>query len=293
MSEHVPVPGGGEGVYWLGDRATREPAIVGDPVACLGRLADLDCQPPAFCLTAPPLRAMPDGSLAAGVAAIAAMYPRLAAVAGVPDPAVVVRSALVGSATAPSWIPAPWSFSNVAGQEALCEAVTECVAPYVSDRASAYRAARSPAAAGVTLAVLVQRFIAADVCAKVSVGAPGVSIVIRSRWGLYELTGSGSGCDGPGGWDITRLRRPDLAVLQQTIADKRSMTVAGDGGVLQVDVPPARRQVACLAAGQARELAELAARIQVRIGRPVEAELAIQDGRPHLLWCEPGQANPG
>ena len=275
--------GAGEGVYWLGDPASRDPAIVSEPVACLARLADLaEYLPPAFCLTAPPFEALPDGSLGAGAAAIARMYAQLARVASQPDPAVVVRSALVGSSRpAASWIPAPWTFVNVAGPEVLLEAVTECVAPYVSDRARAYRAAHSGCSAEVMLAVMVQHFIAADVCSTVLAGPASEDVMIRSRWGLLELTGAG-------GWDTTVLRRSDLAVLQRTTADKRRMTVAGDGGVIQVDVPSAKRQVACLADAQARQLAELAAGIQERVGGPVEAEIALQEDRMYLLWCTPG-----
>jgi pyruvate,water dikinase len=283
MLRHMSAPGAGEGAYWLGDPATRDAAIVSEPVACLGRLSDLaDYLPVAFCLTAPPVEAQPDGSLGAGEAVIAEMYAQLATVAGQPDPAVVVRSALVGSSRpAPSWIPAPWTFVNVAGAEALCEAVTECVAPYVSDRARAYRAARSSCPAEVMLAVVIQRFIAADVCSNVVIGADSEDVMIRSRWGLGDLTGAG-------GWDTTVLRRSDLAVLQRTTADKRRMTVAADGGVIQVDVPPAKQQAACLADVQARQLAELAAGIQQRVGGPVEAEVALQEGRMYLLWCIPG-----
>jgi pyruvate,water dikinase len=281
--QHRSVPGSGQGVYWLGDPATLDPVVVGEAVACLGRLAELEFSPPAFCLTAPPFEVQPDGSLGAGAAAVARMYARLARVAGGPEPAVVVRSALVSRSRPASWVPGPWTFYNVAGVEALREAVTECVAPYASDRARAYRAARSGKAADARLAVLVQRFITADACAIVISGADSDTVTIRSRWGLGDLTG-------PDGWDTAVLRRPGLAVIRRTIAEKRRMTVAGDGGVIEVDVPATKRLLACLSDVQAGRLAELAAAIQVRLGRSVEAEVAVQDGRSYLLWCVPGAA---
>ena len=287
MSQHrseSSVPGTRRGAYWLGDPASQDPAVVGAAVACLARLAGREYVPAAFCLTAPPLEVAPDGSLGAGTDLIAGLYGRLAEVTGQSDPAVVVRSALVGSGPAASWVPAPWTFVNVAGMEALSEAVTECAAPYASDRARAYRAARA-AAVEVALAIVVQRFVPADVCCRVSTGADGQAVTIRSRWGLCDLTGTGD-------WDTTVVRRADLALVERTIADKRRMTVPGGGGVVQVSVAPGRRLVPCLDDGQAGRLAGLAAEISAGAGGPVEAEVAWRDDRMHLLWCEPGHAAP-
>ncbi len=285
MSQHRSqsgVPGARQGAHWLGDPASQDPAVVGEAVACLGRLADLEYVPPAFCLTAPPLEVQPDGSLGAGTGVIAGMYARLAEVAGGPDPAVVVRSVLAGRGPAASWVPTPWTFFNVAGMEALSEAVTECAAPYASDRARAYRAAHA-AAVEVVLAIVVQRFVPADVCSRASTGADGQAVTIRSRWGLCDLTGSG-------GWDTAVVRRSDLAVVERTTADKRRMTVPGDGGVVQVSVAPGKRRVPCLDDGQAGRLAGLVAEVAARAGRTVDAEVVWRDDRMHLLWCEPGHA---
>lgn len=283
MSQHRSGRGRGQGAYWLGDPASRDPAVVGEAVACLARLADLDQVPPAFCLTAPPVEVLLDGSLGAGADAMAGLYGRLGEAAGQPEPAVVVRSALVGSSAAVSWVPTPWAFFNVVGMEALREAVTECAAPYVSDRARAYRAAHADPAVDVVLAIVVQQFVPAQVCSRVAADATAPAVTIRSRWGLCDLTGSG-------GWDTAVVRRFDLAVLERTVADKRQLTVAGQGGVLQVSVPPARRRVPSLDDGQARQLAELGVSIAARAGGPVEAEVAWQHGRMHLMWCVPGQA---
>jgi rifampicin phosphotransferase len=284
MMRRMPEPHTSEGIYWLGDPASRDPAIVGEAVACLSQLAGRDYVPPAFCLTAPPHEVTPDGSLGAGAAAIARMYQRLASVSGQPDPPALVRSALVGDEP-PSWAPMPWTFFNVAGLEALLEAVTECVAPYVSERARAYRAARSHAAGDVMLAVLVQRFIAADVCSSVAAG--GGAVTIRSRWGLCEELAGGDG------WDTIALLDGGLTVAGQAVADKRRMAVPGDGGVLEVDVPAAKRTVPCLDEAQARRLAQLVMAVERRAGCPVEAEVAWRDGRMYLLWCVPGHAPGG
>jgi len=278
----------GDGIYWLGDPASRDPAVVGEAVACLGRLTSLRHTPPAFCLAAPPFGVLPDGSLAAGAAAIAGMYARLAGATGQPDPPVVVRSALVGtSRSAQSWVAEPWTFWNVAGLEALCAAITECAVPYVSDRAAAYRAAHSGEGADVVLAMLVQQFIAAEVCSHVLVGAGEEAVMIRSRLGLCEFAAAT-------GWDTTIVRRGDYAVVKRTIADKRQMTVAAAGGVVEVDVPAANRLTASLGDDQARRLAEFAATIQPQVSGLVDAEVAWRGGEMHLLWCEPVRASaPG
>jgi phosphoenolpyruvate synthase/pyruvate phosphate dikinase len=273
----------GKGSYWLGDPASQDREVVGDAVACLGRLADLEQVPPAFCLTAPPFGVLADGSLAEGATSVARMYARLASMTGRSDPPVVVRSALVGSRQPASWVAAPWTFWNVAGLEALRTSVTECAAPYVSDRARAYRAARPGQPADAVLAILVQPFIAAEVCSHVRVAFGGEHVTIRSRWGLCEFVEEG-------GWDTMTLRRADLSVIQRTIADKREMAVAGQGGVVRVDVPASNRLVGSLSDDQARRLAGFAARIAPQVGRPAEAEVAWRAGQMHLLWCEPDQA---
>jgi rifampicin phosphotransferase len=275
------ISGEGDGICWLGDPASQDSAVVGEAVACLGRLADLEEVPPGFCLAAPPFGVGGDGSLAEGSTAIARMYARLAQVTGRPDPPVVVRSALVGgSRFAASWVNAPWTFWNVAGLEALRTAVIECIAPYVSDRARAYRAARPGSPVEVVLAVLVQQFIATEVCSHVRLTAGADDIAIRSRWGLCELAPVS-------GWDTTVLRRADLSVVQRTVADKGEMTIADHGGVSRVEVPARRRLMGSLAEADARRLAEFAVRVAPRLGQPSEAEVAWRGGQMHLLWCEP------
>ncbi len=284
MTRRISVEG--EGIHWLGDPASQDSDVVGEAVACLGRFAHQEYVPPGFCLAAPPFGVSADGSLAEGTAAIARMYARLGRVIGRPDPPVTVRSALVGnSRLAASWVAAPWTFWNVAGLEALCAALVECMAPYVSDRARAYRAAYPGPAVEVVLAVLVQQFISAEVCSHICLAATDEDVVIRSRWGLCELAP-------PSGWDTTILRAADLSVVQATVADKHEMTVADNGGVSQVAVPAERRLVASLDQAQARLLAEFTDRIAPGVHRPAELEVAWRRGQMHLLWCEPG-AVPG
>lgn len=281
MTRHTP--GEEAGTCWLGDPASQDPAVVGEAVACLGRLTGREPVPPAFCLAAPPLDVCADGSLAAGSVSLARMYARLASVAGRPDPPVVVRSALIGRARpVASWVAEPWTFWNVSGLEAVRTAVIECAAPYVSDRARGYRIARA-ADADVRLVIVIQQFIAARACSRVSVGPGGDEVLIRSCWGLCDVAADGV-------WDTVIVRRADLSVLRRTIADKRQMAVAGDGGVVHADVPAFQRLARSLDVAQARRLAELAVRIEPEAGGPVEAEVAWTGSQMHLLWCEPGQA---
>ncbi|HUD39152.1 MAG TPA: PEP/pyruvate-binding domain-containing protein [Streptosporangiaceae bacterium] len=270
------------GIYWLGEPPSTDPALVGEEFACLSRLADLRCVQPGFCLTAPPYHVDEDGMLRPGAAELARAYTRLAATAGEADLPVVVRSELAGAAPAASCSAgAPWTFFNVAGTEALIAAMIECLAPYASARARAYRSVDQGSASDIRVAVHVQRFVRCDVCVRVRTGRPDGpgTVRVQARWGACEESARTRGRD------VMLLRRSDLAITRTEIGRKDRMWVPEAGGVTEVDVPAAHRTAACLSEPRAQEAARLSLDIESALGAPVEAEVWLAGGRLVLAWC--------
>jgi hypothetical protein len=298
-----PAANASTGIVWRGEPPGLDPALVGEEFACLSALAGLSCVQPGFCLTAPPFGVDHQGGLKPDVAALVRAYRLLSGRGTGPGRPVVIRARLAGTGPPPpSWVPAPWTFFNVAGSEAVTGAVIECLAPYASTRARSFRSAAREPASEVRMAVQVQPFIPAEVCATVSTSPPtgagtagpraaGLSVaggsaggrrgtlLIQARWGLPEDS------PGPAARDLVTLRRSDLVLTGQRIVPKNRMWAAGDGGVIEVDVPAPLRTSACLSDGHARQIAELGLEIESRLGRPVEAEVMLAAGRVYLAWC--------
>jgi phosphoenolpyruvate synthase/pyruvate phosphate dikinase len=300
-----PAAGAGPGIVWLGEPPGFDPAVVGEEFACLSALAGQSSVQPGFSLTAPPFEVDNAGELQPDVAALARAYRRLSG-GHRPDLPVVIRGRLTGTGPPPlSWVPAPWTFFNVARIEAVTDATVECLAPYASSRARSFRSAvqgpavamrRAPMtwqgpASEATMAVQVQPFVPAEVCATVtsraSADAAGErdTLLIQARWGLPEDSARA------GGWDLITLRRSDLAVTSRRTEPKNQMWVADAGGVIEVDVPVPLRTSACLTDDQARRIGELSLTAESRLSSPVEAEIMLAAGRLVLAWCRRQQAS--
>ena len=87
--------------------------------------------------------------------------------------------------------------------------------------------------------------------------------------------------------DTFVLRKSDLEVTSQTIADKGRMTVAVPGGTREVDVPRFLRSEVCLNKEQLIEVAQLALSLEVTMGYPLDIECAYAGGKLYLLQCRP------
>jgi pyruvate,water dikinase len=132
-------------------------------------------------------------------AGIRGAYRRLAAIAGVADPAVAVRS----SATAEDLPEASFagqqeSFLNVVGEGQLLDACRRCYASLFTDRAIAYREDRGIEDLAVALSIGVQQMVRSDIGASGVMfsldpgsGFPDV-VLINSSWGLGEAVVQGA-----------------------------------------------------------------------------------------------------
>jgi pyruvate,water dikinase len=87
--------------------------------------------------------------------------------------------------------------------------------------------------------------------------------------------------------DTFVVRKSDLAVTSQSIAEKGRMTVSVPGGTREVNVPRFLRSEASLAEEQLTEVAQLALSLEATMGYPVDLECAYASGQLYLLQCRP------
>jgi phosphoenolpyruvate synthase/pyruvate phosphate dikinase len=276
-------------IYWLDDPRCTDVALVGAKAAHLSRLSALYDVPPGFCVPStsdepttglhrlsPRLRDALDGA-----------YTALAARCGCDNPPVAVRSSAVdedGSQT--SFAGQHATFLNVAGIDAVVDAVERCWASARNEDVLVYRRRHGLSQDTTRPAVLIQQLVMADVSAIIFSANPitgqRAEIVVTASWGLGEsLVG---GAVTPDSWVIAQ---DTLTIIDQRIADKRRMTVALDGGTREVDTPRFLRGQPALSIEQVRVLAQLGIRLEQAMDWPVDVECAFSDGHLYLLQCRP------
>ncbi|MBN1656842.1 MAG: PEP/pyruvate-binding domain-containing protein [Anaerolineae bacterium] len=275
-------------IYWLDGKECRDPARVGGKAAQLGRLAQTYPVPPGFCLAV----AGHDSATRPTdlqKTQLATAYAQLGSRCGKwPLPVAVRSSAVDEDGHDASFAGQHESYLNVIGLEPIAAAIVRCLASAGAERARAYRRARGLEPAG-GVAVLVQQLIVADVSAVVFSLDPRIrdrsQVIINATWGLGESLVGGTVVP-----DLYAVRKRDLAIVEQQVADKACMTVAAappGQATREVPVPGPMRREAALAPHQALELARLACDLEAACGWPVDLECAYRCGRPYLLQCRP------
>jgi phosphoenolpyruvate synthase/pyruvate phosphate dikinase len=166
-------------ILWLGDSDCHDINKVGAKAATLSRLSASQHRVlPGFCITvdaysqwvelvnSSPSTASPQLFPTAIYGELASAYNRLAARCSIPNPSVVVRSSAVDEdgATA-SFAGQHETYLNIAGVEAVAEAVASCWASARTDRALDYRQRHQISLDGIRLSVLVQQLVTSDTSA--------------------------------------------------------------------------------------------------------------------------------
>ena len=282
-------------ILWLGEPACHNRAAVGGKAANLSRLAAGYRVPPGFCLTATATEHWaatlaadaPDAGPEALRGHVAAAYQRLADECDVAEPPVAVRSSAIDEdATVASFAGQHATYLNVAGTEAIVEAVVRCWVSSRSAGALAYRRGQGLTTEGIRLAVLVQQLVAADVAAVVFSADPVTGdrdqIVINASWGLGESVVGGTVTP-----DTYRVRKADLTIAARQLAEKRRMTVLVPGGTREVAVPRLLRARPALGDERVVELARLGRSLEAATGGPVDLECAYAGGQLYVLQCRP------
>ncbi len=183
------------------------------------------------------------------------------------------------------------TFLDIEGEEALLDAVRRCWASLDSPRIRAYLQEHQIDPARVSMAVVVQRLVFADVAGVLftanpneSTGAAGSNgareMLVEASWGLGESVVSGRVQP-----DVLHLEQESGRVLAATIADKRVSLFAGDREERPVE--EWRRRLPCLRGRDVHRLWQLGRRTAQHFGVPQDIEWAIHGDDLYLLQSRP------
>lgn len=207
------------------------------------------------------------------------------------DPPVAVRS----SATAEdlpemSFAGQQETYLNIRG-DAVLGAVRCCWASLWTARAIGYRARQGIASREVSLAVVVQELVPADIAGIMFTANPLTGerdhTMINAAWGLGEAIVGGHVTP-----DTIVVDTRTGAIAAQEIADKAVMTVRTATGTVEAPVPADRRTQPTLQPAQVAELARIGARIAKLYEQPMDIEWALHDRQIFIVQARPITALP-
>ncbi len=230
---------------------------------------------------------------------VRAGYAELGVWAGIPEPAVAVRS----SATAEDLPDASFAgqqetFLNVSGAETVLAKIKEVFASLYNDRAIAYRVHHGFKHEDVFLSAGVQLMVRSDV------GVSGVTftldtesgfrdvVFITASFGLGEMVVQGA--VNPDEYYVYKpaLRAGKRALIRRSLGSKQQQMVYSNvpGERVKIEaVPLAKQRQFALSAADCTELASQALTIEQHYGRPMDIEWA-KDGISGKLYIV--QARP-
>lgn len=203
-------------------------------------------------------------------------------------PAVAVRS----SATAEdlpdlSFAGQQETFLNVAGADAVVAAARKCWASLWTPQAISYRHRNGVDHGAVSMAVVVQAMVPAEVSGILFTANPATGerseMVVNASFGLGEAVVGGQVTP-----DTYVLDRRTLAAKRTDIGAKERQIVAdGEQGTRLAEVPAKERERAALTAAMLRQLAETALEVEALHGTPQDIEWAFCGGKLRLLQSRP------
>jgi pyruvate,water dikinase len=206
---------------------------------------------------------------------------------GAGDPPVAVRS----SATAEdlpelSFAGQLETYLNVCGADDVLAAVKRCWGSLWTARALGYRARQGIRPEDVSIAVVVQQLVAADVAGVLFTANPMTGardqMMINAAWGLGEAIVGGQVTP-----DTIIVDKQTGAIESVHVADKEVMTVRLPEGTREEPVPAEKRQQAALPPAQAAELIRLGVEIEQLYGQPMDIEWAMGDKHISIVQARP------
>jgi len=183
------------------------------------------------------------------------------------------------------------TYLNIRGTERLLAAVKRCWASLWTARAISYRMRHAIDPHTVSLAVVVQRLVPAEVSGILFTAHPVSGrrdeAVISAAWGLGEAVVGGMVTP-----DTLVVDKSSGRMLSRETADKRVMTVRVPDGTEEHGVPDAKRRVPLLTDRAAAELVRMGVQIEGIYGSPMDIEWAWAEGRFAILQARPITALP-
>ena len=183
------------------------------------------------------------------------------------------------------------TFLNICGVDAVLDAVKRCWASLWTARAIGYRVQHAIDQDVVSLAVVVQALVPAEMAGIMFTANPlngrRDQAVINAAWGLGEAVVGGLVTP-----DTFTVDKASYSVAAREIADKETMTVRIDGGTREQPVPAALRRAPSLGDAQVVELARLGTDIETLYGMPMDVEWCLADGHFFVVQARPITALP-
>ena len=179
------------------------------------------------------------------------------------------------------------TYLNILGIEAVLTAVQHCWASLWTERAVSYRASLDIDHRTVSLAVVVQHMVDAQVAGVLFTANPLTGkrrqAVIDANPGLGEAVVSGM--TNPDHFVITTSTGE---IVERHLGDKQVIIQATSGGGTKSQERKTQSKVACLSDIRVRELAELGSRVEALYGASQDIEWAIDaTGHIFLLQARP------
>ena len=179
------------------------------------------------------------------------------------------------------------TFLYVMGSGDVARYVKECWASLYTDRALFYRKEKSFDEHGISIAVVVQRMVAADKAGVMFTVNPVTqereTCLIEGSWGLGEAVVSGLVT--PDSYTVDKSGK----LLDAFISEKETMVArkTGEPGVEETEVPEDKREMQVLNDRELKELVCLAVQLEAYFGKPQDVEWAIDGDNLYLLQSRP------
>jgi len=201
------------------------------------------------------------------------------------SPAVAVRSSATAEDMAVASMAGQYeTFLNVAGEQAVLDAVRRCWAGLDAPRVQTYLREHGIDRAHVAMAVIVQRLVPADVAGVLFTANPQDGrrheMLLEASWGLGEMVVCGQVQP-----DVLRLEQDTGRVLEAVIADKQVHLTAGTS--CESPTEESHRHKSCLRGHDVYRLWQLARRVAEYCGCPQDIEWAIHGRELYLLQSRP------
>lgn len=197
-------------------------------------------------------------------------------------PVAVRSSATAEDAADTSFAGQQETILGVEGDDRLIEALERCWRSLFTERAAAYRQKQGVDAAGLAMAVVVQKLVEAEsagvLFTRDPMDADGKTMLVEGSWGLGEAVVSGRVQP-----DRFKLDRATGGVLENHLGLK-SVRVTKTG---EEHVPPAEQQQFCVSDSTLSQLAELGRKVEDFYRDPRDIEWAYAGGKVFLLQARP------
>ena len=178
------------------------------------------------------------------------------------------------------------SYLNIEGADQVLMAVKRCWSSLWTVRAMAYQAQQGIKAGSVSMAVVVQQMIPADVAGILftvnAVTGARDEMIIESSWGLGEAIVGGR--VNP---DTIVVDKATGAIRKVQVGEKAVMTVPVVGGTKDVEVDSQKRACAVLSSEQIEEIVRTGCQIELLFGSPQDIEWAFAGEKLYITQARP------